>query len=271
LFLISRPNMPPHRNRVFGWTPSESVSSVDRHLIAFDPSSPRYTRSISSPSVGSSSELSSSSFYERSTSVEATESRATKKGDPEWAPRPRNAFIIYRCDFTREHSRDGPKGRNQPHTDKSLSKRAGEAWRRLSAEERNRYQDMAEDEKKRHAELYPNYHFRPARKTGSSKGSKSRRARSSASMPYVKRCKKSVEPSEHDLFDSNALSDRSAVDDSPHLSRSYSLPSIQETSSLLSASSTLVDTWSRSSISSESSISSDCSPILFNAVSHSLV
>ncbi|THU92137.1 hypothetical protein K435DRAFT_612747, partial [Dendrothele bispora CBS 962.96] len=76
-------------------------------------------------------------------------------------PRPRNAFIIYRCLYTREHSRDGPKGRNQPHTDKSLSKRAAEAWHRLSVEQKMEFKRLAEVEKFEHAKAHPNYRFKP--------------------------------------------------------------------------------------------------------------
>lgn len=51
--------------------------------------------------------------------------------DPDWVPRPRNAFIIFRCEYSRKHARDpsDPSDRSS-RCDKTLSKRAGEEWRR---------------------------------------------------------------------------------------------------------------------------------------------
>ena len=89
-----------------------------------------------------------------------------RQRDPDWVPRPRNAFIIFRCEYSRRHARDSndtsdKSGRN----DKSLSKRAAEEWRCLSAEEREQYKILAEQEKAAHALQNPDYRFKPMRRT----------------------------------------------------------------------------------------------------------
>ncbi|KAH8991583.1 hypothetical protein EDB92DRAFT_1770181, partial [Lactarius akahatsu] len=77
-------------------------------------------------------------------------------------PRPRNAFIIFRCEYSRRHARDpsDPSDRSS-RCDKTLSKRAGEEWRRLSAAEREQYKLLAEQEKVTHALQNPDYRFKP--------------------------------------------------------------------------------------------------------------
>jgi hypothetical protein len=88
--------------------------------------------------------------------------------DPSWIPRPRNAFIIFRCEYSREHSQaaqDGDEQSELPNpTAKTLSKRAAEAWKQLSASEKERYKVLAEKEREEHARLYPHYRFRPMRR-----------------------------------------------------------------------------------------------------------
>ncbi|KAF8264251.1 hypothetical protein EI94DRAFT_1806067 [Lactarius quietus] len=85
--------------------------------------------------------------------------------DPDWVPRPRNAFIIFRCEYSRKHARDpsDPSDRSS-RCDKTLSKRAGEEWRRLSAAEREQYKVLAEQEKVTHARQNPDYRFKPMRR-----------------------------------------------------------------------------------------------------------
>ena len=85
--------------------------------------------------------------------------------DPDWVPRPRNAFIIFRCEYSRKHARDpsDPSDRSS-RSDKTLSKRAGEEWRCLAAAEREQYKILAEQEKAAHALQNPDYRFKPVRR-----------------------------------------------------------------------------------------------------------
>ena len=88
--------------------------------------------------------------------------------DPSWIPRPRNAFIIFRCEYSREHSQaaqDGDEASGvQNPTAKTLSKRAAEAWKQLPSSDKERYKGLAEKEREEHARLYPHYRFRPMRR-----------------------------------------------------------------------------------------------------------
>jgi hypothetical protein len=101
--------------------------------------------------------------------------------DPDWVPRPRNAFIIFRCEYSRKHARDPSDSSDRSsRCDKTLSKRAGEEWRRLSAAEREQYKVLAEQEKLTHALQNPDYRFKPMRRPPPGLSSNSTRARSGA-------------------------------------------------------------------------------------------
>jgi hypothetical protein len=101
--------------------------------------------------------------------------------DPEWVPRPRNAFIIFRCEYSRKHARGpGDSSDRSSRCDKTVSKRAGEEWRRLSAAERERYKLLAEQEKVIHALQNPDYRFKPTRRPPPGLSSHSARAHAGA-------------------------------------------------------------------------------------------
>ncbi|KAH0830225.1 hypothetical protein J3R83DRAFT_1584 [Lanmaoa asiatica] len=91
--------------------------------------------------------------------------------DPSWIPRPRNAFIIFRCEYSREHSQGSQESQNDHDSAnpsvKTLSKRAADAWKRLSPSERDRYKALADREREEHARLYPHYRFRPMKRQAS--------------------------------------------------------------------------------------------------------
>ncbi|KAK7028308.1 hypothetical protein R3P38DRAFT_919684 [Favolaschia claudopus] len=74
-------------------------------------------------------------------------------------PRPRNAFILFRCDYTRQNAK-GTKRSNQ----NDVSCVAGTIWRNMTEEERRPWVVLAEEEKKRHAALYPGYKLIPRSK-----------------------------------------------------------------------------------------------------------
>ncbi|KAF8920231.1 hypothetical protein CPB85DRAFT_619444 [Mucidula mucida] len=84
-----------------------------------------------------------------------------KKANP---PRPPNPFILFRNDYTRKHARGGPKIRRNAHSgplEDSHSKRAGQAWRALTAEEKQPWQHLAKKAGEEHAKMYPDYRYRP--------------------------------------------------------------------------------------------------------------
>lgn len=98
-----------------------------------------------------------------------------RQRDPDWVPRPRNAFIIFRCEYSRKHARDSNDTSDKSNrSDKTLSKRAAEEWRCLSAEEREQYKILAMQEKAAHALQNPDYRFKPVRRTPLGVASRSR-------------------------------------------------------------------------------------------------
>ncbi|KAG6900359.1 hypothetical protein C0993_011990 [Termitomyces sp. T159_Od127] len=89
-----------------------------------------------------------------------------RRGHPAWVARPRNAFIIFRCEYARKHAKQGKRVRHPPgtNTEKTVSKLAAEAWHSLPAEEKEHYKELAGQEKEQHAKVHPDYRFRPVKK-----------------------------------------------------------------------------------------------------------
>ena len=123
--------------------------------------------------------LTPSTGVARPTTAPSSDRRAqrNRNRDPSWIPRPRNAFIIFRCEYSREHAQGAQESQNDD-TDstaaKTLSKRAAEAWKQLPATERERYKVLADQEREEHARLYPHYRFRPMKRQISGTGKSSR-------------------------------------------------------------------------------------------------
>lgn len=109
-------------------------------------------------------------FTHRFPTAPSSDRRAqrNRSRDPGWIPRPRNAFIIFRCDYSREHaSAQTSQDSDEQSLSKTLSKRAAEAWRQLSAVEKDKYRNLADREREEHARIYPHYRFRPMRRQAS--------------------------------------------------------------------------------------------------------
>jgi len=71
-------------------------------------------------------------------------------------PRPRTAFILFRCDFVHQQKMNLKEAEND-----HISRRAGHIWNQMTPEEKQPWVKMAEREKQRHATLYPNYKYTP--------------------------------------------------------------------------------------------------------------
>ncbi|CDO71880.1 hypothetical protein BN946_scf184940.g27 [Trametes cinnabarina] len=78
--------------------------------------------------------------------------------DPSWAPRPPNAFILFRCDYVEKHK--GEHDASDPES-KTLSKRAGDAWKALSESDKKPWFELSKEEAMKHAAANPNYVYRP--------------------------------------------------------------------------------------------------------------
>jgi len=165
-------------SRVFGWSPPENEEFVDidvasSRMLALqnppfhisDPNSVGGHRRVASGNFESSSPGSSTSALS-SDGESPADKRAEESGryaDPVWVARPRNEFILFRCDYVRKHSREGKRIRRPPgaEAEKTLSKQAAEAWHHLPPEERLYWKERANGERNEHARRHPDYRYRP--------------------------------------------------------------------------------------------------------------
>ncbi|KAI6026078.1 high mobility group box domain-containing protein, partial [Pisolithus marmoratus] len=69
-------------------------------------------------------------------------------------PRPRNAFILFRCNFV--HQRKLNPTENE---DNNVSRMAGQLWSQMTLSEKQPWLRMAQKERERHALLHPNYKY----------------------------------------------------------------------------------------------------------------
>ncbi|KZT11130.1 uncharacterized protein LAESUDRAFT_809131 [Laetiporus sulphureus 93-53] len=106
-----------------------------------------------------------SSVYQSATSKRRAQRKREK--DPRWAPRPPNAFILFRRDFSRKHAQAN-KGK-APTMEKTLSQRAADAWGSLTKSEKEHWNRLAEQVKLEHALEHPDYKYRPQRRTSDSR------------------------------------------------------------------------------------------------------
>ncbi|CAG8485320.1 6342_t:CDS:2 [Paraglomus occultum] len=85
--------------------------------------------------------------------------RSRRRAKTCYAPRPQNAFILYRRDFVERVAR--ANGKMVLH---SISKKASECWNNESIEVRHYFIVLADLCKKRHAERFPGYKYSPRQK-----------------------------------------------------------------------------------------------------------
>ena len=144
-----------------------SVSSSRRSSISDAPSSspPESPEESAPPKV--------SSYYHAPRRSSTSRSR---NKDPDKIPRPRNAFIIFRCEYCHKHQEANRGTDRLPTPEKTLSKRAGALWKTMDAPTRQPYIDQAKEEREEHQRKYPNYKYRPNR---TPKGSSRKRKSSS--------------------------------------------------------------------------------------------
>ncbi|KAF9533624.1 hypothetical protein CPB83DRAFT_890098 [Crepidotus variabilis] len=118
---------------------------------------------------------SSAILSEANSSTEQTVDAEDQHIEPNWVARPRNEFILFRCEFVRQHSGEA-KRLNYPSSqdpEKTLSKQAAEAWHCLSSEERMYWKEKANYERTEHARRYPEYRYRPRKNLGHKRSARS--------------------------------------------------------------------------------------------------
>ena len=72
-------------------------------------------------------------------------------------PRPRNAFILFRCDFVAQ--KKIPASVEPDH--RNISRIVGRIWKAMSDEERRPWVEEARKEREKHKRLYPEYRYSP--------------------------------------------------------------------------------------------------------------
>lgn len=72
-------------------------------------------------------------------------------------PRPRNAFILFRCNFV--HQKKVPNDIENDH--RNISRIAGGVWREMTDEDKAPWIQMAEQEKITHSQIHPGYRYTP--------------------------------------------------------------------------------------------------------------
>ena len=85
--------------------------------------------------------------------------RCTCKNNQNRIPRPRNAFILFRQKYHQSVLDEGTVCRTNPEVLRELGKR----WRQLSTQEKEYWNNLAEEEKVSHAKKYPGYRYTPRR------------------------------------------------------------------------------------------------------------
>ncbi|KAE9978088.1 hypothetical protein BLS_000864 [Venturia inaequalis] len=94
-------------------------------------------------------------------SIETIEKICLCQPDPK-IPRPRNAFILYRQRHQQSIVAQHPRLPNP-----EISKIAGELWRAEPDHVKSEWKSLADEEKSRHAQQYPDYRFQPRHKSKS--------------------------------------------------------------------------------------------------------
>lgn len=137
---------------------SSDAPSAQQRTPSARPLLPHFTHSLPT------SVTSRPSMYAYTSFTSATSERRAQRNrerDPDWVPRPANAFIIFRAEYSHRHAQTH---KNDPPTaEKTLSKRAAEAWKKLTASEKEPYKKRSEQERLEHARRYPNYRYKPRR------------------------------------------------------------------------------------------------------------
>ncbi|KAK4555694.1 slightly ste11-like protein [Recurvomyces mirabilis] len=95
--------------------------------------------------------------HSRGSSGDSTAHVCICQPDPK-IPRPRNAFILYR-----QHHQAQVVSQNPGLSNPEISKIIGEQWQNQPTDIKNKWKALAEEEKLRHQQQYPQYRYQPKR------------------------------------------------------------------------------------------------------------
>ena len=94
--------------------------------------------------------------------IRATATRASQSVSRQ-PPRPLNAWILYRKAKLAELLQEDPELKRLPQSE--ISKRISRLWKEESEPIRNQYEYQANLQKTQHQELYPDYQFKPQKRS----------------------------------------------------------------------------------------------------------
>ncbi|KAF8269577.1 hypothetical protein EI94DRAFT_1681655 [Lactarius quietus] len=132
-------------------TATATSSMPHPHLVVDPPPSGRELRPRSKPNPTCSGDVQPAS------QPPAKKSHARKQPEGH-IPRPRNAFILFRCDFVAQ--KKIPASVEPDH--RNISRIVGRVWKAMSAEERRPWVEEAKKERETHKRLYPQYRYSPS-------------------------------------------------------------------------------------------------------------
>ena len=132
-------------------TTTTTTSMPHEHLVVDPPPSGRELRSRSRPNPAYSGDVQPAS------QSSAKKSHARKQPDGH-IPRPRNAFILFRCDFVAQ--KKIPASVEPDH--RNISRIVGRVWKAMSDEERRPWVEEAREERETHKRLHPQYRYSPS-------------------------------------------------------------------------------------------------------------
>jgi hypothetical protein len=132
-------------------TATTTTSMPHEHFVVDPPPSGRALRSRSRPNPACSGDVQPAS------QPPAKKSHARKQPEGH-IPRPRNAFILFRCDFVAQ--KKIPASVEPDH--RNISRIVGRVWKAMSDEERRPWVEEAKKERETHKRLYPQYRYSPS-------------------------------------------------------------------------------------------------------------
>jgi hypothetical protein len=132
-------------------TATTTTSMPHQNLVVEPPPSGRELRPRPRPNPSSSGDV-------RPASQLATKKSHARKQPEGHIPRPRNAFILFRCDFVAQ--KKIPASVEPDH--RNISRIVGRVWKAMSDEERLPWVEEAKKERETHKRLYPQYRYSPS-------------------------------------------------------------------------------------------------------------
>ena len=136
------------------WTRlTATASGSHHHTITED--HPHLAGRESRPGAFSGSSLTNNVQPAPERQVKKSHARKQPKGH---IPRPRNAFILFRCDFVAQ--KKIPASVEPDH--RNISRIVGRIWKAMSDEDRLPWVEEAKKEREKHKRLYPQYRYSPA-------------------------------------------------------------------------------------------------------------